>query len=309
MRIVVTGADGFVGKELCKFLRSQQHEICAIGRRGESGGPPLTDVASWTERLRRADTVIHLAARAHIVHDRSSDSLQAFREVNVEGTRCLATAAVEGKVRRFVFVSSIGVFGNESGSEIFRENTAAAPVEPYAVSKWEAEQLLIEIGRRSNLEIVVIRPPLVYGPHVKGNFVRLLRLIASGTPLPFGSLNNQRSYIGLQNFCELLALSAVHPAAAGRVFVGADGQDISTPDLLVMLAGAMGKRARLFPCPIPVVAAVMSAVGKGAEFRRLAGNLRVDASYTRNTLGWHPSRSLHDGMVDMVRAYLGATGR
>jgi nucleoside-diphosphate-sugar epimerase len=208
-------------------------------------------------------------------------------------------------VARFVFVSSIGVLGNASGSRIFTDSDAPAPAEPYAVSKWEAEQGLRVLAQSSALQIVVVRPPLTYGPHVKGNFLRLLRLVRSGVPLPFGGVRNSRSYIGVHNLCEFLILCAFHPAANGLTFNVSDGEDLSTPELLQLMAAAMGKKARLFQCPAPLLRAAAMVLRKRTELDRLTANLRVDSSLARKALDWRPAVDLRTGIAEMVRSFVG----
>jgi nucleoside-diphosphate-sugar epimerase len=249
--------------------------------------------------------VIHLAARAHVTREAHDDPLGEFRKVNLHGALAVAELAARARVTRFVFVSSIGVLGNASGGRIFSESDAPSPAEPYAVSKWEAEQSLRVLAKSSALQIVVVRPPLTYGPHVKGNFLRLLRLVKSGVPLPFGGVRNSRSYIGVHNLCEFLILCAFHPSANGRTFNVSDGEDLSTPELLQLMAAAMGKKARLFHCPAPLLRAAATVLRKRTELDRLTANLRVDSSLAREALGWRPALDLRTGIAQMVRSFVG----
>jgi len=308
MRIAVTGANGFVGSTLCSLLEATGHDVVALGRYRHGHGPGdillLDDVSGLTNCFNGADAVIHLAARAHVIEDRAEDRLLEFRRINVEGTRNVAAAAVLAGVGRFVFASSIGVLGNTTGAGAFSETSLPAPVEPYAISKWEAEQLLREVEQRTGLELVVVRPVLVYGPRARGNFQRLLQLVAAERPLPLGSVRNKRSFLGVANLAELLLRCVVEPAAAGKVFVAADG-DISTPDLLQVLATAMGRRCRVFPFPLLPLSLGAALVGKRAEFLRMTGNLQVDSSFARGVLGWSPRKSLIDGMSEMADWYAG----
>jgi UDP-glucose 4-epimerase len=303
VRIAVTGAHGFVGRELCTVARKKDHEVLAIGRPGIDGSPSLDDTPGLQRILSGAAAVIHLAGRAHVMRETATRPLDEFRKVNVEGTLSVARAAVAAGVRRFVFVSSIGVLGNETGTDPFRENTVPRPVEPYAVSKYEAELRLEELAR-SGLEVVVVRPPLIYGPQVKGNFLRLLKLVAAGIPLPLGSVNNRRSFIGVTNVSEVLLLCAIRPIGAQRTFVVSDGRDVSTAELLGMLAARMGRPSRVFRFPPAPLRMLASALGRGAEYRRLAGDLRVDSRLVRSALQWEPSRALEDGLAEMVDWYV-----
>jgi nucleoside-diphosphate-sugar epimerase len=299
-RIAITGAQGFVGRELCTVARKSGRDVLAIGHHGVRDDVSLEDGQGWQRMLTGAEAVIHLAARAHVLRETAARPLDEFRKVNVEGTLCVARAALAAGVRRFVFVSSIGVLGNESTAEAFRENTVPRPVEPYAVSKYEAEQGLKKLAEQTGLEVVIVRPPLIYGPHVKGNFLRLLRLAAAGIPLPLGGVNNCRSFIGVTNVSEVLLLCAVRPLGAQRLFVVSDGHDVSTPELLRMLAARMRRPSRVFRFPTAPLRLLASAVGRAAEYRRLASDLRVDSRLARSALEWRPSKSLEDGMAEMV---------
>jgi nucleoside-diphosphate-sugar epimerase len=304
LRVAVTGAQGFMGAVLCERLARQGYEVDAIGRREVAGGLSLSDAEGWAARLTGVDAVVHLAARAHVTKEHARDPLALFREVNVEGTRCIARAAVRSGVRRFVFVSSIGVFGTSSDARL-SEQSPIAPQEPYAITKWEAEQVLRALERDSAMEVVVVRPTLVYGPHAKGNFLRLMRLVASGVPLPFGSVANSRSFIGVANLCDLLEACVSHPRAAGQTFVAADDEDISTSGLLTLISKAMGRPDRQFRLPLPLLRAALTAVGRKAEFLRLTGSLRVDARHARSTLQWQPRLPLQAGIEQMVQVFMG----
>lgn len=302
MRVTVTGAHGFVGTQLCGQLTGQGFSVDAVGRPA-LGGLSLTDSEGWKRRLAGVDAVVHLAARAHVTRDRAADPLALFRAVNVEGTRCVAQAAVSAGVRRFVFVSSIGVFGTASAGRL-DERSTIAPQEPYAISKWEAEQMLRSLERDCGLEVVVVRPVLVYGPRVKGNFLRLMRLVASGIPLPFKAIVNTRSFIAVANLCDLLQACVVHPQAPRRTFVAADGEDISTSGLLSLISKAMGRPDRQFKLPLPVLRTVSTVLGMQGEFERLTSSLVVDAGYARATLQWQPRLPLQAGIEEMVRAFM-----
>ena len=302
-KVVVTGPDGFVGRILCEMLRSAGHQVVPLSRAQWVLGERRIVDPSLASAMQDAGAVIHLAARAHVTKETHEDPLGEFRRVNVQGALAVADLAARTGVARFVFVSSIGVLGNASGSRIFTESDAPSPAEPYAVSKWEAEQGLRVLAQNSALQMVVVRPPLTYGPQVKGNFLRLLRLVKSGVPLPFGDVRNSRSYIGVRNLCEFLILCAFHPSANGRTFNVSDGEDLSTPELLQLMAAAMGKRARLFRCPAPLLRAAAIAFRKRTELDRLTADLRVDSTLARRTLGWRPAVDPRTGIAEMVRSF------
>lgn len=304
-KVVVTGSDGFVGKSLTEMLEFAGHQVLPLARAQLALGERQIFNPPVESAMRDAQAVVHLAARAHVTRETYDDPLGEFRRVNLNGTLAIAEMAARTGVARLVFVSSIGVLGNASGSRTFNEGDVPSPQEPYAVSKWEAEQALHALAANCALQIVVVRPPLVYGPHVKGNFLRLLRLVGSGMPLPFGAIENSRSYIGVRNLCEFLISCAFHPSANDRTFHVSDGEDVSTPELLQLIATAMGKRARLFRCPASLLRAAAIALRKGSELDRLTANLRVDSTLARNTLGWRPAVDLRAGIVEMVRSFAG----
>jgi len=290
-RILVTGAAGFIGQSLVAHLRRGGRDVLPVTR-------------DMVARMPDVDAVVHLAARAHVVADKAADPLEEFRRVNVMETERLADAAVRGGVRRFVLVSSIGVLGNDSGGRAFTAADPPHPSEPYAVSKWEAEQRLLERVAGTAIEAVIVRPPLVYGPGVKGNFLRLLRLVNSGLPLPFAGLEARRSFVGLQNLCGLLEACIDHPAAAGRVLLAADGEDVTLPELLDAIARGLGRPARLFKVPWLLVESFASMAGRREDLARLVGSLRVDASETRQVLGWQPHVRFDAGIREMAEWYL-----
>lgn len=292
MRVAVTGAEGFIGRVLTAQLRQLGHEIVPIRRDSLA--------------LQAAEAVVHLAARAHVVHDTAADPLAEFRRANVAGTERLLEAAVGGGVRRFVFVSSIGVLGSDSGTRAFTASDPARPVEPYAQSKWEAEQRVRALATGTPTQFVIVRPPLVYGPGVTGNFLRLLKLVNSGAPLPFGRCDAQRSFIGVDNLCTLLAACIDHPAAAGQVLLAADGEDVTLPELLTAIGRGLGRPARLISVPWGLVEALAKLAGRGGDLARLAGSLRVDDGATRQLLGWRPGVRFEAGVRAMVEWYLQA---
>lgn len=249
----------------------------------------------WTAALSGCSSLIHLAARAHVLNDTVADPLAAFRATNVAGSVQLARCAARSGVKRFVFVSSVGVNGN-TNSRPFLESDPPSPVEAYAVSKLEAEQALIEEAAVTGMELVVVRPPLVYGPECPGNFLRLLKLLSSGVPLPFGSMRNKRSFVGVWNLSDFLATCVVSKQAAGEVFLISDMEDVTLPDLLRGLAEGMGKKAPIFSVSPALLRALASMAGKATLFEKLCGNLTVDAGHAHAALGWRPPISLDEGL-------------
>ncbi|WP_083925125.1 SDR family oxidoreductase [Thioalkalivibrio sp. ALJ15] len=314
-RVLVTGATGFVGGAVVQRLAADGRRVPVAGcRRSVSvpaGAelavtPSLEPEADWSGALQGVEAVVHAAARVHVMDEDAADPLAEYRRDNVEGTLALARQAAQAGVRRFVFVSSIKVNGEQTASgSVFSASDAPAPVDPYGVSKAEAEAGLFALGRETGMEIVVVRPPLVYGPGVGGNFARMLQWIARGVPLPLGAVDNRRSLVGLDNLVDLLVTCLEHPAAANRVFLAGDGEDLSTTDLLRRVAAAMGRRARLVPVPPVLLRAGARAVGRGEMARRLLDSLQVDISHTRETLGWEPPVSVDEGLRRAVVSLVG----
>jgi len=313
MRILVTGASGFVGAILCRELVARGHAVRAAVRRAGSPGAappelqqvPIPDIAAEFDRralLDGVDAVVHLAAIAH----RSGSLEEELRQVNVDGTVRLAEAAA-GFVRRFVFLSSVKVHGEDSGGGTYGEADALRPEDSYGRSKLEAERALTGIAARSGMELVLIRPPLVYGPGVRANFLRLLRWVDSGLPLPFASVHNRRSLIYLGNLVDAIARCAEHPAARGP-FLVSDEETVSTPDLVSRIARALGRPARLLPAPPALLRAAGTIAGRRDEIRRLIGNLVVDPSRARRTLDWRPPCTLDEGLAETARWFKSARG-
>lgn len=258
---------------------------------GEIG--PDTD---WRAALQGIYCVIHLAARTHVLDDRSTDSLADYRRINVQGTIRLAQQAAAAGVRRLVFLSSVKVNGEVTASKAYTEDDAPMPLDAYGITKHEAEQALHRISFDTGMEIVILRPPLVYGPGVKGNFLRLLRLINRGLPLPLASVRNQRSLIGVDNLVDAIITCMDAPAAAGKTYLVSDGEDVSTPELISKLAAGMNRPPRLLPCPVPLLHAGAALLGKSAAIARLTGSLTVDSTRIRRELGWQPRYSLDQGL-------------
>ena len=316
--ILVTGAGGFVGSALIPVLEQQGHRVRSVFRHPEiQGGNPrcaeqwpcFLDITSvnirWGSVLNDIEVVIHLAGLAHVNSRKGRQSFSRFRQVNVESTLRLARNAARRGVKRFVYLSSAKVHGDcLPEGRPFSETDAPAPGDAYAVSKWKAEQSLWKLAARSGMEVVVIRPPLIYGPGVKANFLRLLDVVHSGIPLPFAGVDNRRSFVSLDNVVGAVALCAVHEKAGGQTFLVADGKDLSTPELIRRLALAMGKRAMLFPVPASLASAALLALGRRTTYDRLWGSLTVDADKIRRLLGWFPRVSVDDAIQQTVDWYL-----
>lgn len=313
MRIAVTGARGFVGRTLMTTLAARELAAVGLVRRDPDAGQravgDLTTRPDLAAALDGIDVVVHLAARVHVMHETERDPLAAFRRANVEATEHLARAAVARGARRFVYVSSVKVNGEATQRAPFREQDPPRPEDPYGVSKAEAEQALARVAADTGLEVVVVRPPLVYGPGVGGNFVRMMRWLQRGVPLPLGSVRNRRDLVGVHNLADALVTCSVHPQAAGRTYLVADGEAVSTPALLRTLAACMHVCARLVPCPVALLQAAGRLAGKGGEVARLVGSLEIDAGALRRELGWRPVKSLREGLQLTADWFTGARRR
>ena len=311
--VLVTGATGFIGQALCRALRSHGLDVCAASRE-----PPLSrengieylnvgaidSTTDWRVALAGKDTVVHLAARVHVMRESVADPLAEFRMVNVAGTERLAIAASEAGVRRLVYVSSIKVNGERTTGQLFTECDAPQPEDPYAQSKLEAENVLLRISAQTGLEVVVVRPPLVYGPGVKGNFLLLLRLVQLGLPLPLACCDNRRSFLALSNFTDFLYQCLDHPAAVRQTFLLSDGHDLSTPDLIRRIARALDRPARLLPMPRSWLKAGAGLLRKTDLFDRLCGSLQVDIGSAERLLGWTPPVSVDEELSNTARWFL-----
>ncbi len=301
--VLVTGAAGFVGQALVAALQAQHRDL-RRALRHPAPGTGSKDVfvgdigpdTEWRQALQGIDCVVHLAARTHVLDEHDIDPLPVYRHINVDATRRLAQQAAAAGVRRFVFLSSIKVNGESTDTRPFTRDDTPQPLDAYGISKHEAEAALRQIGAETSMEIVILRPPLVYGPGVKGNFLRLLQAVARGTPLPLASINNQRSLVYIGNLVDAIIACIDAPAAAGKTFLVSDGEDISTPTLIRKLAAALGKAPRLLPCPPALLHCGAALLGKRAAAMRLTGSLAVDSSALRQELGWQPRYSLDQGL-------------
>jgi nucleoside-diphosphate-sugar epimerase len=306
-RIAITGATGFVGRSLLDRLQLAGIAVVELGRRAAAPESMFFNIESlgaqtnFGDALSGCDSVVHLAARVHVMRDNATDPLAAFREVNLHGTLNLAHQAATAGVRRFVYLSSVKVNG-DSGA--FCENDMPAPKDAYAQSKWEAEQGLIQLSMESDMEIVIIRPPLIYGPGVKGNFASMLRWVRHGIPLPLGSIKNRRSLLALDNLVDFIALCLDRersPHAGNETFLVSDQDDVSTSELLRRVAHAYGVRPRLIPIPAHLLGIGARVLGKSAISERLLDSLTVDTTKARELLGWQPIVTMQEQLQKMAK--------
>lgn len=310
-RLLVTGATGFVGRVLVDAARARGWSVSAAtrGPASTAGLPPdltvhavgdLAGPVDWSRALDGIDAVVHLAARVHVMRETERDPAGAFRRVNVDASVALAEAARRAGVRRLVYASSIKVLGESTPPGVaFDDTSPPAPLDPYGVSKLEAERALASVAAGGRLELAVLRPPLVHGPGVGGNLERLVRWVAAGVPLPVGGVDNRRSLVGVDNLADALLAVAEHPAAAGRTFVVADAEYLSTPELVRRIGRAVGRPARIVAVPVPLLSMAMRVAGR-ESMRRLLESLRVDARGLRIALGWTPPRTVDEGLARLA---------
>jgi nucleoside-diphosphate-sugar epimerase len=307
--VAVTGASGFVGQRVLTNL-VQRGDVAISVVRGPSANPArvvgdINGSTDWGQALEGVEVVVHCAARAHILREQIPDPLPFYRAVNVEGTRRLAEEAARFGVRRLIYLSSVKAAGERSApGRPLRVTDLPAPEDAYGISKREAELALLEVGATTRLETVIVRPPLVYGPGVKGNFIRLLHAIARGCPLPLGAIDNRRSLVALSNLTDFLCVCVGDPLAAGRTFFVADGHDLSTTSLVTGIGSALGKPARLFHVSKTFLRHLGRVTGKRAEIDRLVGTLQVDLSDATNLLGWTPPFSVEEGLRETAEWFL-----
>lgn len=303
-RIIVTGSSGFVGSAVCHRLwLDGVHTEAVMRNKLELPYPALVvgDLATsngmdcLASSLFPSDVVVHLASRAHVVNEEVLEPIAEYRRINTNVTLELAKQAAQAGIKRFIFISSIGVNGNIN-TRPFTAEDQPNPAEPYALSKWEAEQGVWQIQQETGMEVVIIRPPLVYGPGAPGNFGSLVRWVEKGIPLPLGAIHNKRSLVGIDNLVDLIIRCTDHPAAAGQVFLAGDGEDLSTTDLLRGVGKAMGKPARLLPVPAGLLQFGATLLGRKAMAQRLLGSLQVDISKTCELLEWKPPYTVEEGL-------------
>lgn len=311
----MTGANGFVGAALCAALTERGYRVRGAVRTAERAsncGASLAEciavgdigtATDWQAACAAVDCVVHLAARTHVLHDAGAESLAEYRRINVEGTRRLAQEAARAGVKRLVFLSSVKVNGESTGEQPFTENNPPRPEDAYGISKWEAEQALWRVAEGAGIQAVVLRPPLVYGPGVKGNLLQLARAVAHGWPLPLASIRNQRSLVSLGNLVDAIAAGIESPAAAGNTYLVSDGEDLSTPELVRALARALGVSPVLVPFPPLLLRFGGALLGKSAAVSRLTGSLQIDSSKIRRELGWQARHPLAEGMALMAQWY------
>jgi len=300
--VLVTGASGFVGSQLLQQLaNNSEFQLRATVRNKTENLPAGVSIyrvgnidtdTDWHEALADCKTVIHTAARAHIMNDSAQDPLVEFRRVNVEGTLNLARQAMDAGVKRFIFISSIKVNGEGESNRVYRFDDPAAPEDDYGLSKWEAEQGLKALCSESSMELVVIRPSLIYGPGVKGNLALLAKAIDKGLPLPLGAIKNQRDMLSLNNLIDLIKTCIEHPAAAGQVFLCCDNESVSTPQLITLIGNGRGKHARLWKVPLFMLRLFACLTGRQSMLKRLSSDFRIDIQHTMNTLDWTPPFSV-----------------
>jgi len=315
MRLLITGATGFVGNAVLARGRSDPAGLVRAATRRRGSDFPnnvesvlvgdLAPETDWRSAVTGIDAIVHAAARVHVMRDGTADPLNEFRRVNVAGTLNLARQAVAAGVHRFVFISSIKVNGEETPpNQPYTADDIPAPVDFYGISKHEAELGLIQLAERTGLEVVVIRPPLVYGPGVKGNFLALMRWLHRGIPLPFGAIQNQRSLMARDNLVDLIMTCLRHPAAANQVFLASDGDDMSTPALLRRVAAALDSPIHLIPVPASILRAGACVLGKADWAQRLCCSLQADIGKTKKLLGWAPPVRVDDGLRQTARYFL-----
>lgn len=314
MVTLVTGANGFVGREVCDVLNSRGQKVRAALRSKYWAGSSDVEVAvvgehsantDWGVALCDADTVIHLASRVHVMDDKCINPLAEYRKVNVAGTGNLARQAARAGVRRFIFISSIKVNGEATSfDKPFLADDAPSPMDEYGASKYEAEEELKRIAKELGMEFVIIRPPLVYGPGVKANFFSMMQWLSKGIPLPFGAIKNKRSLVALDNLADLVATCTEHPLAANQIFLAGDGKSLSTTELLQLMGRALDRPAKLIPVPQKTLEAIFIIMGKKKLAQRLCSSLQVDISKTEEMLDWTPPVSVEEGLCKTAEYFL-----
>lgn len=308
--VLITGTTGLVGAALVAALKPH----CQVRSLNRSN-PNLPDVPHtaaafgdnrlWlddTQYLQGVDVVVHCAARVHLMQDTATDPLAQYCQVNTDATLALAEAAANAGVKRFIFLSTIKVNGEFTAEgQAFSASDKVKPTDPYALSKWRAEQALFKLSQQSGMQLVIIRPPLVYGPGVKANFLSLLNVVRKGIPLPFGAIDNKRSMVSVDNLVSLICTCLTHESAAGKVFLVSDGKDLSSAELVRLMAKAQQVPARVVPVPVWLMRTAATLLGKAAQYQRVVANLQVDISATCQTLGWQPPQTPEQAMELLVK--------
>jgi len=312
-RVLVTGANGFLGRYVCPHLTDAGMEVIAAVRTPISGGLPSTaavhtigDIGpetDWRTALDGVNAVVHMAARVHIMQDKMSDADVIYRRINMDGAVALGRQAAAAGVNRFVFVSTVKVMGEESPNAPLTEASVPAPGDAYSASKWAAEQALLKIATDAGMEMVILRPPLIYGAGAVGNLLSLLRLCDLAPPLPFAAINNRRSMIYAGNMADAIRACLIHPAASGRTYFVRDGEDVSMPDLVRYMSAALGRPARLFPLPVPFLRLLATLAGKSDTIDRLTNSLQIDDGPIRRELDWTPPINMIQGMKETAAWY------
>jgi nucleoside-diphosphate-sugar epimerase len=313
-RVLVTGATGFVGRPLCELLAHSGLVVRAALRNDRAVSACIAEKAvvgdigattDWRVALDGVDAVLHIAARVHVLNDAGA-SVQLYDETNARGTERLAQASAQAGIRRFVFLSSVKVNGEETTGQAYSAHDEPQPQDAYGRSKWLAEKHVTEVAAGTGMEAVIVRSPLVYGPGVRANFLRLLRWVDKEWPLPLGAIKNGRSLVSVWNLCDLLVLLLEHPLAPGRTWMVSDGEDVSTPELIQRLGSAMSRGVRLLRVPVGLLRLLGRLTGREAEVARLCGSLLVNIDHTRRELQWVPPVKLDEGLARTVAAYLAA---
>jgi nucleoside-diphosphate-sugar epimerase len=311
-RVLVTGATGFVGLTLCDFLARSGYIVRAALRKDRlvptciSEKVVVGDIAAttdWGEALHQVDSVLHIAARAHVLRNASADS-NLYAETNAFGTERLAISSAIAGIRRFGYLSSVKVNGEKTTEHAYSADDEPRPMDAYGASKWLGEKSVMEIADRTRMDTVIVRSPLVYGPGVRANFLRLLRWVDRGWPLPLGAINNRRSCVSIWNLCDLLVHVLKHPHAPGRTWMVSDGEDVSTPELIQRLGNVMGRRVRLVPVPVRGLRLVGGLIGQSAEIARLCNSLVVNIAPTCRELQWSPPIKMDEALARTVNWYL-----
>lgn len=318
-RVLVTGATGFVGMPLCRAMLATGWHVRGTHRSARNATllpdgvelihiPSINRDTDWSEALNGADAVVHLAARVHVMNDDAADPLNEFRQVNVLGTECLARRAAAAGVQRFIYLSSVKVNG-EGRSIPYTEQDVPVPEDSYGISKLEAERVLHNIAAETGLEIVILRAPLIYGPGVKANFLRMVKIINRGFPLPLANIRNRRSFIYMDNMVSAILACMSHPRAAGQTYLVSDGEDVSTPELIARLATSLRRPVRLLPFPLTLMRILGKLIGKSSSVERLLGSLSVDSSKIRLELEWTPPYTLDQGLQKTADWFCGLLRR